>query len=77
MQYLDKMEHYNFTETDKLIIAEDDLKDVLYYCSNGHGIYAKYKKATSSTCPWCNKSNDPIQGVRELRNKFRKELKLV
>jgi hypothetical protein len=74
---INKMEHYNFSETDKLIIAEDDLKDVLYFCPNGHGIYMKYKKATSSTCPFCNKSNDPIQDVRELRKKFKRELNII
>lgn len=70
------MEHYNFSETDKLIIANDDLKDRLYFCPNGHGVYAKYKESTSSTCPFCNQSNDPIQGVRELRKKFKKELNI-
>lgn len=75
MQYLDNMEHYNFTELEKLMIAEDDGKYVLYKCPE-HGLYMKYKKATSSTCPFCNKSFDPIQGVRELRKKFKHELKL-
>lgn len=70
------MEHYTFTELEKLMIAEDDGKYTLYKCSE-HGIYMKYKKATSSTCPFCNKSNDPIQDVRELRKKFKRELNLV
>ena len=76
MQYLGKMDHYNFSETDKLLIAQDDLKDTVYFCTNGHGVYFKYKKATSTTCPWCNKSNDPIQNIRELRKKFKKELNI-
>ena len=76
MQYHDKMsEHYNFSEADKFLIAEDDGKSIMFHC-NIHGVYLKYKKSTSSTCPWCNKSNDPIQGVRELRKKYRKELNL-
>lgn len=70
------MEHYNFSETDKLLLAEDDGKTNLFFCINGHGIYIKYKKATSTTCPWCNRSNDPIENVRELRKKYRKELNL-
>jgi len=70
------MEHYNFTALEKLMIAEDDGKYTLYKCFE-HGIYMKYKKATSSTCPFCNKSNDPIQDVRELRKKFKRELNII
>lgn len=70
------MDHYNFTEADKLLIAEDDGKCTLFFCPDHH-IYIKYKGINSTTCPWCNKSNDPIQNVRELKKKFKHELNLV
>lgn len=69
------MEHYNFTELEKIMIAEDEGKYTLYKCPE-HSIYMKYKGTSSSKCPFCDKSHDPIQGVRELRKKFRKELNI-
>jgi len=69
------MEHYNFTELEKIMIAEDEGKYTLYKCHE-HGIYMKYKGTSSSKCPFCDKSFDPIQGVRELRKKFKKELNI-
>ena len=69
------MEHYSFTDIEKLVIIEDDGKYALFKCPE-HGIFLKYKNANSSTCPFCNKSYDPIQGVRELRKKFKQELNI-
>ena len=69
------MDHYNFTELEKIMIAQDEGNYVLYKCHD-HGIYMNYKGTTSTDCPFCHKSNDPIQNIRELRKKFKKELNI-
>ena len=69
------MSNIKFTEFDKLTIIEGGLDFTVFYCPDD-GVYLKYKNIHDSKCPWCNKSNDPIENVRELRKKFKKELGL-
>jgi len=70
------MKHYNFTEFDKIIIADMPSKDCTAHLCEEHGVYLKIEGISNFDCPWCGKSHDPIQDIREYRKKFKKEVAL-
>lgn len=69
------MEHYKFSEFDKITIVEGGLDYKCHFCETD-GVFLKYKNISDCKCPWCGKVCDPIENVRDLRKKFKKELGL-
>ena len=48
------MEHYKFSEFDKLTIVEGGLDYKCHFCETD-GVFLKYKNISDCKCPWCGK----------------------